>query len=61
MIDINMNQLVLFNSRRDSVQIGILGLLLGERSSLLKVLKRVTQEAIGQLLIGLDVRSSRNL
>ena len=60
-IDLNVTQIVLFNSPRDSEQIGILGRQLGERSTLLKVYKRATQEAFGHLLIDLDVRSSRNL
>ena len=60
-IDLNVTQIVLFKSPRDSEQIGILGRQLGERSTLLKVYKRATQEAFGHLLIDLDVRSSRNL
>ena len=60
-IYLNVTQIVLLNSLRDSEQIGILGRQLGERSTLLKAYKRATQEAFGHLLVDLDVRSSRNL
>ena len=56
-----VTQIVLFNSPRVSDQIGVLRCQLGERSTLLKVYKRATQEAFGHLLIDLDVSSSRNL
>ena len=54
-----MTQIVLFKKLRDVEKIGILGRQLGERSTLLKVYKRVTQEAFAHFLIDLDVRSSR--
>ena len=60
-IDLNVTQMTLFNSPRDSEQIGILGRQLGERSTLMKAYKRATQEPFGHLMIDLDARSSRNL
>ena len=60
-IDLNVTQMILFNSPRDLEQIGILGRQLGERSTLMKTYKRATQEPYGHLLIDLDVRSCKNL
>ena len=60
-IDLNVTQMILFNSPRDLEQIGILGRQLGERSTLMKAYKRATQEPFGHLMIDLDARSSRNL
>ena len=60
-IDLNVTQMILFNSPRDLEQIGILGRQLGERSTLMKAYKRATQHPFGHLMIDLDVRSSRNL
>ena len=60
-IDLNVTQIILFNSPRDLGQIGILGRQLGKRSTLKKAYKRSTQEPIGNLVIDLDIRSSRNL
>ena len=60
-IDLNVTQTDLLKNPRDSEQIGILGRQLGERSTLLKVYKRATQESFGHLLIDLYVRSRRNL
>ena len=50
-VDLNVAQIVLFNSPRDSEQIGIMGRQLGERSTLLKIRKRATQEVFGNLVI----------
>ena len=60
-IDLNVTQMILFNSPRDLEQIGILGRQLREQSTLMKTYKRVTQEPFGHLMIDLDARSSRNL
>lgn len=60
-IDLNVTQIILFNSPRDSEQIGILGRQLGERQTTLDAYKRATQKPYGHLLIDLDVRSSKLL
>ena len=60
-IDLNVTQIVLFNSPRDSEQIGVLGCQLGERQATLEAYKRATQKPFGHLMIDLDVRSSKSL
>ena len=60
-IDLNLTQIILFNSPRDSEQVGILGRQLGERSALLEAYKRATHNPFGHLMIDLDVRSNRAL
>ena len=50
-IDLNVTQMILFNSPRDSEQIGILGRQLGKRSTLLKAYKRATQKPFGHLMM----------
>ena len=60
-IDLNVTQIVLFNSPGDSDQIGVLGRQLGERHATMEAYKRATQKSFGHLMIGLDVRSSKSL
>ena len=60
-IDLNVTQIVLFNSPRDSEQIGVLGCQLGERHATMEAYKRATQKPFGHLMIDLDVRSSKSL
>ena len=60
-IDLNVTQLILFNSPRDSEQIGILGRQLGERYTTIEAYKRATQKSYGHLMIDLDVRNSKTL
>ena len=60
-IDLNVTQLILFNSPRDSEQIGILGRQLGERHTTIEAYKRATQKSYGHLMIDLDVRNSKTL
>ena len=60
-IDLNVTQIVLFNSPRDSEQIGVLGRQLGERHTTMEAYKRATQKPFGHLMIDLDVRSSKSL
>ena len=60
-IDLNVTQLILFNSPRDSEQIGILGRQLRERHTTIEAFKRATQKSYGHLMIDLDVRNCRTL
>ena len=60
-IDLNVTQIVLFNSPRDSEQIGVLGRQLGERHATMEAYKGATQKPFGHLMIDLDVRSSKSL
>ena len=60
-IDLNVTQIILFNSPRDSEQIGILGRQLGERQTTIEAYQRATRKPFGQLMIDLDVRSSNLL
>ena len=60
-IDLNVTQIFLFNSPRDSEQIGVLGPQLGERHATIEAYKRATQKPFGHLMIDLDVRSSKSL
>ena len=60
-IDLNVTQIVLFNSPRDSEQIGVLGRQLGERHATMEAYKRATQKLFGHLMIDFDVRSSKSL
>ena len=60
-IDLNVTQIILFNSPRDSEQIGILGRQLGERHLTMEAYKRATRKPFGHLMIDLDVRSSKTL
>ena len=60
-IDLIVTQIVLFNSPRDSEQIGVLGRQLGERQATMEAYKRVTQKPFSHLMIDLDVRSSKSL
>ena len=60
-IDLNVTQIVLFKSPRDSEQIGVLGRQLGERHATMEAYKRATQKPFGHLMIDLDVRSSKSL
>ena len=60
-IDLNVTQIVLFNSPRDSEQIGVLGRQLGERHATMDAYKRATQKPLVHLMIDLDVRSSKSL
>ena len=55
-IDLNVTQIVLFNSPRDSELIGILGRQLGERQTTIDAYKRATRKPFGHLMIDLDVR-----
>ena len=50
-INLNVTQMILFNSPRDLEQIGNLGRQLGERSTLLKAYERAMQEPIGHLMM----------
>ena len=59
--DLNVTQIVLFNSPRDSEQIGVLGRQLGERNATTEAYKRAPQKPFGHLMIDLDVRSSKSL
>ena len=56
-IDLNVTQIVLFNSPRDSQQIGVLGRQLGERHATIEAHERATQKPFGHLMYDLDVRS----
>ena len=60
-IDLNVTQINLFNSPRDSEQIGILGRLLGERQTTIDANKRATVKLFGHLMFDLDKRSSKLL
>ena len=60
-IDLNVTQIILFNSPRDSEQIGILGRQLGERQTTIDAYKRATRKPFGHLMIDFDVRSSKLL
>jgi len=60
-IDLNVTQIILFKSPRDSEQIGVLGRQLGERHATMEAYKRATQKPFGHLMIDLDVRSSKSL
>ena len=60
-IDLNVTQIVLFNSPRDSEQIGVLGRQLGERHATMEAYKRATQKPFGHLMIDPDVRISKSL
>ena len=46
-IDLNVTQIILFNSPRDSEQVGILGLRLGERHLTMEAYKRATRKPFG--------------
>ena len=60
-IDLNVTQIILFNSPRDSEQIGVLGRQLGERHAKMEASKRATQKHFGHLMIDLNVTSSKSL
>ena len=60
-IDLNITQVILSNSPRDSEQIGVLGRQLGERHLTKEAYKRATRKPFGHLMIDLDVRSSKTL
>ena len=60
-IDLNVTQIILFNSPRDSEQIGVLGRQLGERYATMKAYWKTTQKVFGHLMIDLNVRSSKSL
>ena len=60
-IDLNVTQIILFNSPRDSEQIGILGRHLVQRHLTMEAYKRATRKPFGHLMIDLDVRSSKTL
>ena len=60
-INLNVTQIIIFNSPRDSEQIGILGRQLGERHLTMEAYKRATRKPFGHLMIDLDVRSSKTL
>ena len=60
-IDLNVTQIILFNSPRDSGQVGILGRQLGERHLTMEAYKKATRKPFGHLMIDLDVRSSKTL
>ena len=57
-IDLNVTQIVLFNSPE---QIGFLGRQLGERQTFIEAYRRASRKPFGQLMIDLDVRSSKLL
>ena len=57
-IDLNVTQLFLFASPRNSDQIGIMGRQLGDRYSTIEAYKGATQKTNGHLMIDLDVRNS---
>ena len=60
-IDLNVTQTNLFNSPRDSEQIGVFGRQLGKRHATMEAYKKTTQKPSGHLMIDLDVRSSNSL
>ena len=60
-IDLNVIQLILFTSSRDSEQIGILGRQLGERHITIEAYKRATQKSYGHLMVDYDMRNSKTL
>ena len=60
-IDLNVMQIILFNSPRGSEQIGILGGQLGERHLTMEAYKRATRKPFGHFMIDLDVRNSKTL
>ena len=60
-IDLNVTQIILFNSPRDSEQIGVLGRQLGQRHATQEAYKKATQQPFGHLMIDLDMRSSKSL
>ena len=60
-IVLNVTQIILLKSPRDSEQIGILGRQLGERHLTMEAYKRAARKPFGHLMIDLDVRSSKTL
>ena len=60
-IDLNVTQIIFFNSPRDSEQFGVLGRQLGERHVTMEACKRATQKLFGHLTTDLDVRSTKPL
>ena len=50
-IDLSVTQIILFNSPRDSEQIGILGRQIGERHLTMEAYKRATRKPVGHLMI----------
>ena len=50
-IDLNVTQIILFNSPRDLEQVGILGRQLGERHLTMEAYKRATRKPFGHLMI----------
>ena len=59
--DLNVTQLILFNSPRGSEQICILGRQLGERYTTIEAYKGAAQKSYGHLMIGLNVRNGKTL
>ena len=60
-IDLNISQLILFNSPRDVEQISTLGRQMGQRKLLLETYKKATLKPYGHLLIDLDSRADPKL
>ena len=58
-IDLNVTRIILFNSPRDSEQVGISGRQLGEQHLTMEAYKRATRKPFGHLMIDLDIRSSK--